>query len=100
MSIQTREGSGQQVPFNLAYSKPLIPKNGNPYYNSSQYINSYLNMYGKRSFIAPNNFIGTMHQRPDNMQPCQTYIPSKLNRDPVKEGLPILQTPPIPKIYH
>lgn len=99
MSIKTSEGHGQQVYANLAYSKPNIPKNGNPFYNPSTYMNSTLNNYGKRSFMKPDNFIGITSCRPANMQPNRQHTP-KMNRDPIKEGLPILQTPPIPKLYN
>lgn len=99
MSIQTREGSGQQTYQNLAYSKPLIPRDGNGLYNPSQYMNSQLNMYGKRSFIAPNNFIGMKSFRPPNTEPNRQQNSSSMVWDPVKEGIPILTTPPIPKMY-
>lgn len=94
-----RDGTGQQAPLNLAYSKPLIPRNGNPYYNPNEYGNSYLNNYGKRSFIAPNNFIGIKSLRPDNMQPNRQHIPSGLVWNPQEQGIPILTTPPIPKTF-
>ena len=98
MSIKTSDGTGQQVYANLAYSKPYIPKDGNPFYNPSTYLNSGLNNYGKRSFMKPNNFIGVKMCRPANMQPNRQQTP-KMNRDPIKEGFPILRTPPIPMTY-
>jgi hypothetical protein len=95
----TKDGTGQQVSSNMAYSKPFIPRNGNPYYNPSQYINSKLNMYGKRAFIAPNNFIGIKSVRPPNMQPNRQHTPSAMVWQPEKHGIPILTTPPIPKTF-
>ena len=94
-----RDGSGQQISKNLAYSKPLIPKNGNNLYNPSQYMNTYLNMYGKRSFIAPDNFIGMKSLRPSNMQPNQQHTPSSLVWEPLKQGIPILSTQPIQRKF-
>jgi hypothetical protein len=100
MSGYSREGTGQQTYQNLAYSKPLLPRDGNKLYNPNEYGKSYLNNYGKRSFIAPNNFIGIQVLRPANMEPNRQHNPSGLVWDTIKEGVPILTTPPIPKSYH
>lgn len=92
-------GNGQQQSTNLAYSKPLIPRDGTFAYNPETYTNSQLSMYGKRSMIAPNNFIGVKTLRQDNMQPNRQHTPSAMVWDPEKEGIPILRTQPIPKMY-
>lgn len=97
MSIQSREGSGQQVSHNLAYSKPFISTNGNPYYNPETYLHSYLNNYNKRTPMKPDNFIGFTSLRPDNMHPNRQHIPSALN-PPIT--VPIMHTQPVPKVYH
>lgn len=97
MSIQSREGSGQQVSQNLAYSKPLIPENGNGLYNPSAYTNSQLNNYNKRTPMKPDNFIGFNSLRPANMHPNRQHLPSALN-PPIT--VPIMHTQPVPKVYH
>ena len=99
MSIRTSEGSGQQTYVNVAYSKPLTPRDGNHLLNPSIYMNSKLNMYNKRLFQAPNNFIGFKGLRPANMQPNRQQTPH-MNRQPAKEGIPILKTEPVPRTFH
>lgn len=99
-TLQARDGAGQETGFKMTISKPLIPKNGNPYYNPSTYINTHLNMPNKRRFMKPDNYVGFKSFRPDNMQPNRQHIPSGLVWDPIKEGIPILKTPPISKIYN
>lgn len=94
------DGGGQESDYRMTISKPYIPRDGNPYYNHETYTNSQLNNYGKRSMIRPDNFIGFKSLRSDNMFPNRQHIPSGLVWDPIKQGIPILQTTPIQKSYH
>ena len=99
-TLQRREGTGQQVSDNnLNVRSSIVPKNGNPYYNPNTYLNSGLNMPGKRSYKAPTNFIGIQSFRTPNQYPCATFVP-QMNKDPKAQGLPILTTPQNPRIYH
>lgn len=92
-----RDGAAQEYTVNMTYVKPLIPRNGNPYYNPESYLNSQLNMGNKRSPIQPDNFIGYKAFRSDNMHPNRQHIPTALN---VPITVPILMTQPVPKIYN
>lgn len=94
MSIKTSEGTGQQVYTNQTFAKPFIPRNGQ--YNPETFTNSALNMYNKRLFQAPTNYIGFQTLRPDNMYPNRQHTPMT-NQVP---NVPILTTEPIPKLYH
>jgi hypothetical protein len=92
-----RNGQDQQLPINVAHSKPLIPRNGNPYYNPETYLNSQLNMGNKRTPIKPDNFIGFKSFRNDNMMPNMGHKPTALN-PPIT--IPVMTTQPVPKIYN
>lgn len=91
-----RNGQEQQLPINVAYAKPLIPRNGNPYYNPETYLNSQLNMLNKRTPIQPSNFIGFKSLRPDNMMPNMQHKPTALN-PPIT--VPVMQTQPVPRVF-
>lgn len=96
MNVIPRDGGGQETGFRMMITKPNISTNGNPYYNPETYLNSQLNMYNKRTPYKPDNFIGFKSLRPDNMQPNRQHIPSALN-PPIT--VPILTTPPVPKVF-
>ena len=93
-----RSGQTQQDQTNRVYAKPFIPKNGN--YNPETYLNSQLNMGNKRTPIKPDNFIGFKTLRPDNMQPNRQHNPSGMVWDPVAQGVPVMKTQPIPKMFN
>jgi hypothetical protein len=95
-----RAGFDQEFSENMVYAKPFISRNGNPYYNPETYLNSQLNMGNKRTPIKPDNFIGFKTLRPDNMQPNRQHNPSGLVWDPVAQGVHIMQTQPIPKMFN
>lgn len=92
-----RDGAYQEDATNYAYAKPLIPRNGNPFYNPETYLNSQLNMGNKRSPIQPDNFIGYKSFRADNMHPNRQHIPTALNA-PIT--VPVMKTEAVPKIYN
>lgn len=96
MNLQTRDGSGQETNFTMTVNRTYIPKNGNPYYNPSTYMNSQLNNYNKRTPMKPDNFIGFKALRPDNMMPNMQHKPTALN-PPIT--VPIMQTQPVPKTF-
>jgi hypothetical protein len=92
--IQNRDGVSQQVEQSKAYCKPTISPVGQ--YNPSTYMNSQLNMLGKRPMMKPDNYIGMIHCRPPNEHPNSQHTPT-LARNPT---IPILSTPPVPKVFH